>query len=80
MTNVRISNDTHSTLRGLADVEGQSMQAVLDKAVECYRRSRFWDEVEMAAGNLRGDQTAWNDELTERRVWEATLADGLDAE
>jgi predicted transcriptional regulator len=80
MSNVRISDETHSTLRGLADLEGQTMQTVLDKAVECYRRSRFWDEVETVAGRLRGDQAAWNDELEERQAWEATLADGLDSE
>jgi hypothetical protein len=78
MSNVRISDQTHSTLRGLADLEGQTMQAVLDKAVECYRRSRFWDEVETAAASLRSDPTAWNEELAERQAWEATLADGLD--
>jgi hypothetical protein len=80
MSNVRISDEAHSTLRGLADLEGQTMQAVLDKAVECYRRSRFWNEVETTAANLRSDPAAWNEELAERQAWDATLADGLDAE
>jgi hypothetical protein len=80
MSNVRISDDTHSTLRVIADLEGETMQAVLDKAIECYRRSRFWNEVDMAAGSLRGNQVAWNEELADRRAWETTLADGLDAE
>jgi hypothetical protein len=77
MTNVRISDQTHDVLRSLAGLEGQTMQAVLDKAIECYRRSRFWDELEMAVTALRKDHSAWNEELAERHAWEATLADGL---
>jgi len=80
MSNVRISEETHSTLRVLANLEGKTMQVILDKAIESYRRSRFWDEVETAAGGLRGDPAAWNEEMAERRAWEATLADGLDDE
>jgi len=80
MSNVRISGETHSSLRVLADLEGKTMQAVLDKAIETYRRLRFWDEVETAAGGLRSDPAAWNEELAERRAWEVTLSDGLNAE
>jgi hypothetical protein len=79
MSNVRISDQTHSTFRGLADLEGQSLQAVLDKAIECYRFTRFWDEVETAAGSLGEDQSGRIEELGEHRAWEATVADGLAA-
>jgi hypothetical protein len=57
--------------------EGLTMQTILDKAIEYYRRIRFWDDVNVAASHLRSDQEAWNEELGERRAWEATLADGL---
>jgi predicted transcriptional regulator len=80
MSNVRVSETTHAALRSLADEVGETMQAVLDKAVEDYRRRRFWDHVETAAGDLRKDPAAWEDELAERRAWDATLADGLEAE
>ncbi|MCI0459640.1 MAG: hypothetical protein L0Z62_22040 [Gemmataceae bacterium] len=80
MTNVRISEATHTALRSLADLEGQTMQAVLDKAVEEYRRHRFWHDVEEAAIALRNDRAAWDEELAERHAWDATLADGLEAE
>ena len=79
MTNVRISDDTHDTLRCLAALEGQTMQSVLDKAVEEYRRRRFWDDVDAASSGLRQDHAAWQEELAESRAWEATLADGLDS-
>ncbi len=56
------------------------MRAVLDQAVEQYRRRRFWEDVEAAALELRKDPAAWNEELSERRAWEATLADNMDPE
>ena len=80
MSNVRINESTHMVLRSLAAEGGETMQAVLDKAVEEYRRRCFWEQVEAAAGELCKDSTAWNDELAERRVWDVTLSDGLEAE
>ena len=80
MSNVRISEPTHAILRTLAAEGGESMQAVIDKAVEEYRRRRFWDQVDLAAGELRKDAVAWDAELAERRTWDATLSDGLEAE
>lgn len=80
MSNVRISESTHATLRSLAAEGGESMQSVLDKAVEEYRRRLFWERVEVAAGELRKDSAAWKEELTERHAWEVTLADDLDDE
>jgi hypothetical protein len=78
MSNVRISETTHTTLRALAGEGGESMQAVLDKAVEEYRRRRFWDQLETAACELRENSSAWAEEQAERRAWDATLADGLE--
>jgi predicted transcriptional regulator len=80
MSNVRISDSTHAALRSLAAEGGQSMQAVIDKAIEDYRRRLFWERVENAAGDLRKDSASWQEELTERHVWEATLADDAEAE
>jgi len=39
--NVRISASSHELLRRLAEEEGESMHAILDKAIERYRRERF---------------------------------------
>lgn len=78
MSNVRVSESTHAALRSLAAESGETLQAVLDKAVEEYRHRRFWDLVETAASNLRKDSAAWEEELAERQAWDATLADGLE--
>jgi hypothetical protein len=80
MSNVRISESTHAALRSLATEHGQTMQAVLDQAVEEYRRRSFWDQVEVAAADLRKDSAAWSQELAERQAWDAALSDGLEDE
>jgi hypothetical protein len=80
MSNVRITETTHDALRAIAAEDGLTMQAVLDQAVEKHRRRRFWDLVKAATGDLRKDPAAWQEELAERRAWEVTLADGLEAE
>ena len=76
--NVRISRDAHAVLRQLAHQEGVSLQALLDKAVENYRRRLFLEKANAAYETLRADKVRWNEELAERREWDATLADGLD--
>ena len=42
-TTVRISEQTHHRLREMAAQSGEPMQAVLDKALEQYRRQKFWE-------------------------------------
>jgi len=80
MSNIRVSESTHAALRSLASEGGETMQAVIDKAIEEYRRRLFWERVEAAAGDLRKDSAAWEEELSERRDWDATLADDLEDE
>jgi hypothetical protein len=75
---VRISQKSHQTLRELAANSGESMQAILDRAVEEHRRRLFMDEVNAAYAALRQDPEAWAEVLKERAEWDATLMDGLD--
>lgn len=56
------------------------MQAVLDMALERYRRERFLRAANADFEALRRDKKAWKEELRERQVWERTSADGLDKE
>jgi len=75
---VRINPGTHNKLKELAELEGESMPAILDKAVEAYRRQRFLEDVNRAYAELRGDAKAWAQEQSERREWDATLCDALE--
>ncbi len=77
---VRVTQSVRDVLRTLARNEGASMQAVLEKAIEDYRRQRLLKEANAAYLSLRKDPEAWSEELEERRSWEATLADDLEAE
>jgi hypothetical protein len=77
-TAVRVSAHTHELLRELAAATGESLQKVVERAVESYRREQFFAEFDAAFERLRADPAAWEDELAERALWECTLADGLD--
>ncbi len=53
------------------------MQAVLEDAIEQYRRQRFIAEVNAGYARVRDDPQAWGDILDERKSWEGTVGDGL---
>lgn len=78
--NVRVSAHTHALLRQLAEDEDDSMQAVLDKAIERYRRDRFLRDANADFAALKRDTRAWKEDLNETNLWEHTLADGLTKE
>lgn len=78
MTSVRVDETTRDTLRQLAAESGEPMRAVLERAIECYRRQRFFDQVSAAYAALRADTEAWEEELEERRAWDGALVDGLE--
>jgi hypothetical protein len=64
----------------MASETGQTIQATLEKAVEEYRRKRFWEHTNAAYAALRKNTEASKEEMEERAVWDATLADGLQEE
>jgi predicted DNA-binding protein len=74
---VRVSDTTHRTLKELSERSGEPAQAVLEKAVEAYRRQQFFEELNAAYAALQSDPEAWREEMEEREAWDVTLADGL---
>ncbi len=76
---VRISSTTQRMLRELAANTGESMQSLLDKAIEAYRRERFLDQANTAFAALRRDPKKWKAELEERNAWDATLGDDMES-
>jgi predicted transcriptional regulator len=79
-TTVRVSDPTHRTLRELSEQLGESMQGILDRAIEDYRRKCILEQANAGYAALRSDPDAWEAERAERTAWEATLSDGLDNE
>lgn len=73
---VRISEDTHALLREMARQVGASMQSVVEKAIEKYRRELFIDNLNRDFHLLKADAAAWEDEQAERDLWSHTLLDG----
>lgn len=77
-TTVRISEQTHQVLGRLAKQEGISMQAVIEKALDMYRRRQFLQDLNNAYASLKNDEEAWKSVQHECSLWDATLGDGLD--
>ena len=75
--NVRISPRAHQLLRQLAKDADESMQSILDKAIERYRRQEFLRAANRDYAALKRNPKRWKEELRERELWEQTLADGI---
>jgi len=79
-TTVRISEEAYLLLREMAAQEGDSMQNVLDEALEQRRRQKFLAECDAAYAALQQDPVAWADYQQELAAWEVTSMDGLEPE
>ena len=77
-TTIRVSEETHEALRELAASTGEPMARLVERAVEHLRAEEFFAQLDNAYGRLHVDAGASAEEASERKEWEATLADGLD--
>ena len=75
---IPISETAHQLLQDLARQTGHTMIEVLDKALDTYRRKLFFDQMNAGYAALRDDPQAWAELEAERKLWDATLMDGLD--
>ncbi|MBH8577629.1 hypothetical protein I8752_32630 [Nostocaceae cyanobacterium CENA369] len=75
---VNISETAHETLLKIAETSGETIQTVLDKAIENYRRYIFLLQANEAFAALRQNEPLWQEELAERQAWERTIADGVE--
>lgn len=77
-TSVEIREDTLRILEELAQSSGEPVPELLQRAVKELRRKMLMEEIVAEFAKLREDPEAWEEELEERRIWDVTLADGLD--
>lgn len=77
---VRISEASHRALRDLAEREQTSLQTVVERAIENYRRNRLLEAANKQYAALRANDAAWKEQLAERDLWDATAGDGLDGD
>lgn len=75
---VSVSETTHKTLLKLAETSGETIQTVLDKAIESYRRYSFLVQNNQAFAALKQNEELWQEELAERQAWDQAIADGVD--
>ncbi len=75
---VRVNESTHSAISSLAKELGESMQTVVDKAIERYKREIFLEHLNEDFRRFRENEKDWNAELEERRLWDNTMLDGVE--
>ena len=73
---VRISENTHHTIKGIAHDTGDTMQGVVEQAVDRYKRELFLESLNRDFDSLKANQEDWANELGERSLWDETLSDG----
>jgi hypothetical protein len=54
------------------------MAAVLEEAIERYRRRKFLEEANASYAALKANRKEWKAETAERESWDRTNSDGLD--
>lgn len=76
-TTIRVSTKTRDVLREMAGMIGLSMQEIVERAIESYRREQLLQTANTAYAALRADSNAWQAYQAEQTEWDVTLADGL---
>lgn len=77
---IRLSEASHRTLRELSAQTGESMTALLDRAIEQMRRERMFADAAIAWQAIQADPVAREELDAEYRLWDAASADGLEPE
>jgi hypothetical protein len=76
-TRIRTSESSMQVLRELSTLTGKSVSAVLETAIEQYRRLLILEETNAAYAKLRADPEAWQGVEEERAEWDLAFGDGL---
>lgn len=79
MATARILETDHAVLQRLARESGKNQQQIIHEALDTYQRERLLDEINAGFERLRSDSAAWQAEMDERKLWETTLTDDIDA-
>ena len=77
-TSIPITESTLVRLQEWLCWAGVSLHEALDQAVKDQHDRKFWDAVNAGYAVLRADPEAWAEVEAERKLWDATLMDGLD--
>ncbi|MDD4146084.1 MAG: CopG family transcriptional regulator [Clostridia bacterium] len=75
-TTIRVNRDIYNSIKLLAQKQNENMQDIIEKAINDYKKKKFFDELNTAYVKLMADPKAWEEEVKEREEWDAVLADG----
>jgi hypothetical protein len=75
---INIKEATRQIIDQLTKETSQTTEEIIERAVKDYYNKQFWKSANEGWEKLRSDPVAWQEELEERRLWEATLMDGLE--
>jgi predicted transcriptional regulator len=75
---ITISDGTLRNLQELANKSGQSVSEIVEKALDVNNRKEFLERLNADYATVRADPEAWAELEVERKLWDATLTDGLD--
>ena len=77
---IRITDETHATLRQLAHEQGRTIAQLATQAIDRYAREQFLVGLNPDYARLQADPAAWADRLAEIESLEGTLMDGLEGD
>lgn len=72
---IRISEFSHRIVKEISRRENKSMQAVLEQAIEAYRRQIFLEGLNEDFAALKENDAEWQAEKQERADWDMAMAD-----
>lgn len=75
-TLVRVNHEDKDLLKAISEREGESMAAILHKALKAYQKQQFFQDLNSAYARVRRGDDAWKTEQTEREQW-SNLNDGI---
>jgi len=78
-TTVRINRQIYNELKIIADSENETMQKIIEKAIEEYKTRRFFQNLNEAVTAYKvANEDECKEEDEERKLWDNTLNDGLE--
>ena len=80
MPAITLADKDHDSLRKLSQETGKTIGDLLHDAIREYTQAALLRAANEEFAAIRNDPQAWKEELEERRLWDATLMDGLDGE
>ena len=67
---IRITTETHNMLSELRQTTGMSIQTILERAVDIYRRQQMLMALNAAYAAFQSDEVAWDELEAERHEWD----------